>query len=339
MTTIDAGADSRGAAGPTLSTTEAADHGALIGRLTAAIGSAVAGAAGTVHLAVVALVSEGHILVEDVPGVGKTRLARSLAASVGGDHRRVQFTPDLLPSDLTGVNVFNQASREFEFHPGPIFANVVVADEINRAAPKTQSALLEVMEERLVTVDGVRYSVPDPFLIVATQNPVESSGTFRLPEAQLDRFLLRLSLGYPDEAAEMAIMRGTSLPAPESLAPVADAAALAAVRDAVRRVHVADSLYGYILTLARATRNHPHLRLGVSPRATAALAHAARAYALSRGRAFVIPEDVDALVAPVWAHRLVLTPDSLVSGRSEAGILAEVAAAAPAPQPEQAVSR
>jgi MoxR-like ATPase len=318
---------------------EAADHAATIGRLISAIGTAVLGRPEAVRLAVVALLCEGHILIEDVPGVGKTRLARAVAACVGGEHRRVQFTPDLLPSDLTGVNVFNQATREFDFHAGPVFANVVVADEINRAAPKTQSALLEAMEERLVTVDGVRYAVHDPFLIVATQNPVELDGTYRLPEAQLDRFLVRLSLGYPDEDTEVAIMRGTSLAVPERLGPVLDQAALRRVRAAVQRVHVSEAVYRYIAGLAAATRAHPRLRLGVSPRASASLARAARAYALSRGRAYVVPEDVDLLAAPVWEHRLVLTSEALVGGATGAGVLADVLAAVPAPQPERAAAR
>ncbi|TDQ54994.1 AAA family ATPase [Actinorugispora endophytica] len=322
-----------------LSPAEAGDHAAVIDGLTAAIGSTVVGTAETARLALVAMLCQGHILIEDVPGVGKTRLARALAACVGGDHRRVQFTPDLLPSDLTGVNVFNQATREFDFHAGPVFANVVVADEINRAAPKTQAALLEVMEEGLVTVDGVRYVVPDPFLIVATQNPVELDGTYRLPEAQLDRFLMRLSLGYPDSEAEFAIMRSTGLPEPETLNGAADAQDLARVRAAAGRVHVADSVYGYIRAIAESTRGHSRLRLGLSPRATAALAGAARAYAVARGRTYVIPEDVQRLAAPVWAHRLVLTPEALVSGRSELDVLDEVLAGVAAPQPEQAVNR
>ncbi len=286
-----------------------------------------------------ALLCGGHVLVEDVPGVGKTRLARSLAASFGGSHRRVQFTPDLLPSDLTGVNVFNQETREFDFHAGPVFANVVVADEINRAAPKTQAALLEVMEEGLVTVDGVRYAVPDPFIVVATQNPVELDGTYRLPEAQLDRFLMRLSLGYPDRNAEFAIMRGGGLPEPESLKGSADAETLDRVRKAAARVHTADTVYGYVRDIAEATRSHPRLRLGLSPRATAALVGAARTYALTRGRPYVIPEDVQRLAAPVWAHRLVLTPEALVSGQTETDVLGEVLAGIAAPQPEQAVNR
>lgn len=338
MTTTSSN-DDTGRAHAALSATEANDHAATVDGIAAAIGSAVAGAAETARLALVALLCRGHILLEDVPGVGKTRLARSLAASVGGGHRRVQFTPDLLPSDLTGVNVFNQETREFEFHAGPLFANVVVADEINRASPKTQAALLEVMEEGRVTVDGVRYAVPDPFIVVATQNPVELDGTYRLPEAQLDRFLMRLSLGYPDREAEFAIMRGDGLAEPRSLKGTADMETIVRVREAAARVHTAATVYGYVRDIAEATRSHPRLRLGLSPRATAALVGAARTYALIRGRTYVIPEDVQRLAFPVWAHRLVLTPEALVSGQTEADVLGEVLAGIAAPQPEQAVSR
>ncbi|GAA1781446.1 MoxR family ATPase [Streptomonospora arabica] len=335
MTTTTSTDDTAGRG--TLSSAEASEHAAAITALANTAGSAVLGGADTVRMAAVALLCQGHLLLEDVPGVGKTRLARSLAAAVGGEHRRVQFTPDLLPADLTGVNVFNQASGAFDFQPGPIFANVVVADEINRAAPKTQAALLEVMEERLVTVDGVRYVAPDPFLIVATQNPVEFDGTYPLPEAQLDRFLMRLSLGYPDEAAEIAIMRRRGLPDPDDLRPAADAAGLERLRAAGERVHVGDAVYAYIRAVADATRNHPRLRLGLSPRATAALAHAARHLALALGRPYVIPEDVERLAAPVWAHRLVLTPEAQVGGANPADLLSEVLRQVPAPQPEAVV--
>src|SRR5690606_337128 len=207
-------------------------------RLTASIGSVVLGKPDLVRLAVTALFAPGHMLVEDVPGVGKTTLARAMAASVAGAWRRIQFTPDLLPSDVSGVTIYNQATRGFEFHPGPVFANIVIADEINRASPKTQSALLEVMEERFVTVDGVRHAVPRPFLVVATQNPVEMDGTYRLPEAQLDRFLMKLSVGYPDEATEVEVLRGSAVRSPESLVPVTNTGAVAELVRLVARVHV-----------------------------------------------------------------------------------------------------
>src|SRR5690349_18051279 len=223
-------------------------------RIAAGVGSTVLGKPHVVRLALTALLAEGHLLLEDVPGVGKTTLARAMAAVVKGAWRRIQFTPDLLPSDVTGVTIFNQASRSFEFHPGPIFANIVIADEINRASPKTQSALLEVMEERLVTVDGVRHPVPRPFLVVATQNPVEMDGTYRLPEAQLDRFLMKLSVGYPDEAVEVDVLRGAALRSPDTLEPVTDTATVGEMVRMATRVHVADALYGYAVRLAAATR-------------------------------------------------------------------------------------
>src|SRR5215470_1196259 len=230
----------------------------LVARLAANIEAVVLGKPHVVRLALTALLAEGHVLLEDVPGVGKTTLARAVAASVQGQWRRIQFTPDLLPSDVTGVTIFNQATRGFEFHPGPVFANIVIADEINRASPKTQSALLEVMEERYVTVDGVRHPVPRPFLVVATQNPVEMDGTYRLPEAQLDRFLMKLSVGYPDEAVEVDVLRGAAAGrSPESLQPLTDTAAIARAIDLARRVYIADPLYTYAVRVATATRTHP----------------------------------------------------------------------------------
>jgi MoxR-like ATPase len=285
-------------------------------------------------LAVTALLAEGHLLVEDVPGVGKTTLARALAACVRGQWRRIQFTPDLLPSDVTGVTIYNQATRAFEFHAGPVFANLVIADEINRASPKTQSALLEVMEEQQVTVDGVRYPVPRPFLVVATQNPVEMDGTYRLPEAQLDRFLLRLSMGYPSEAAEIEVLRGAAAGrSPEALAPVTDTATIAALGRLARRVHVADPLYAYAVRLAAATRRHPKVRLGVSPRGTIALTRAAAAYALTDCRSYVVPEDLKTLAEPVFAHRLLLVPDAQIRGVDPATVVAEILDSVPAPTP------
>jgi MoxR-like ATPase len=306
----------------------------VVGRLSVAVGSVVLGKPLVVRLALTALLAEGHVLVEDVPGVGKTTLARAVAACVRGVWRRVQFTPDLLPSDVTGVTVFNQGSRGFEFHPGPVFANIVIADEINRASPKTQSALLEVMEERRVTVDGVGHPVPRPFLVVATQNPIEMDGTYRLPEAQLDRFLMKVSVGYPSEATEIAVVRGNAAGvSPDGLAPVTDTAVVGSLIGLVRRVHMADALVAYAVRLAAATRVHPRVRVGVSPRGVIALTRAASAWALAEGRGYVVPEDVKVLVEPVYAHRLVLSPDAQVRGVSAGEVITEVLNTVPVPTP------
>ncbi|NUS72494.1 MAG: MoxR family ATPase [Corynebacteriales bacterium] len=309
----------------------------VFGQLAANIESVLLGKPDTVRLALTALFSEGHLLIEDVPGTGKTTIARAIAASVKGDWRRVQFTPDLLPSDVTGVTIFNQANREFEFHPGPVFANIVIADEINRASPKTQSALLEVMEERYVTIDGVRHPVPRPFLVVATQNPVEMDGTYRLPEAQLDRFLMRISVGYPSEAVEIEVLRNSSLGrTTESLDAVTDTQVITELVAMTRRVWVADPLYSYAVRIAHATRQLSDVRVGVSPRGAVALTRAAQAYALSQGRAYVVPEDMKTLVEPVFAHRLVLAPDAQLRGRTASAILNEVLADVSVPQPAAA---
>jgi MoxR-like ATPases len=311
---------------------DAASFAEFAHRLAMAVGSVVLGKPRVVRFALTALLAEGHLLVEDVPGVGKTTLARSMAAVVAGKWRRIQFTPDLLPSDVTGVTIFNQASGGFEFHQGPIFANIVIADEINRASPKTQSALLEVMEERFVTVDGVRHPVPRPFLVVATQNPVEMDGTYRLPEAQLDRFLMKLSVGYPDEAAEVEVLRGAALGrGPESLDPLTDTATIAQAINLTRRVYIADPLYTYAVRLAVATRNHPQVRVGVSPRGVIALTKAACAYALIDGRNYVIPEDLQALIEVVFAHRLLLSPDAQLRGTTPADVLRSAVHSVPIP--------
>src|SRR5688572_19342009 len=289
---------------------EVAAAAGLAGRLARNMESIVLGKPHVVRLTMTALLAEGHVLLEDVPGVGKTTLARAIAASVRGQWRRIQFTPDLLPSDVTGVTIFNQANRQFEFHGGPVFANIVIADEINRASPKTQSALLEVMEERYVTVDGVRHAVPRPFLVVATQNPVEMDGTYRLPEAQLDRFLMKLTLGYPEESVEIEVLRGAAAGrSPDYLGAVTDTDTVARLIRLAQRVYVADPLYSYAVRLAAATRDHKQVRIGVSTRGVIALTRAAQAYALTAGRAYVIPEDIKSLIEPVFAHRLLLAPD------------------------------
>ena len=306
----------------------------ITARLAASIGSVVLGKPEVVRLTLTALYAQGHVLLEDVPGVGKTTLARAVAACVAGQWRRIQFTPDLLPSDVSGVTIFNQATRGFEFHPGPVFANIVIADEINRASPKTQSALLEVMEERHVTVDGVRHPVPRPFLVVATQNPVEMDGTYRLPEAQLDRFLMKLSVGYPDERVEIEVLRGAALRSPDTLTAVTDTTTIGNLIRLAQRVHIADTLYQYAVRLAAATRKHPQVRVGVSPRGVIALTRAACAYALTDGRGYVIPEDIKALLGPVFAHRLLLSADAQLRGLTPDEVLADATAAVPVPLPD-----
>ena len=290
-------------------------------RIVAAVQQVIEGKTDAVKLAVTVLLAEGHLLIEDVPGVGKTMLAKALARSIDCSVRRIQFTPDLLPSDITGVSVWNQDTREFEFKPGAIFANIVVGDEINRAPAKTQSALLECMEEQHVTVDGTTYELESPFMVVATQNPVEMAGTYPLPEAQRDRFTARISIGYPLLSAELDMLDGHSASSPlDSLVPVADAADIRALIQAARTVHLSVPLRRYVVNLVAATRGHPELRLGASPRATLHLARASRAYAALDGRDYVIPDDVQALAVPVLAHRLLragtaprLTPEDVVT--------------------------
>ncbi|MEV0220090.1 MoxR family ATPase [Streptomyces sp. NPDC050704] len=287
----------------------------------------VKGKRDTIELALTCLFAEGHLLIEDVPGTGKTTLARCLAASIEADFARVQFTPDLLPSDITGVTVYRQNTGTFEFLPGPVFANIVLGDEINRASPKTQSALLEVMEERRVTADGTTHPVPRPFMVLATQNSVDMGGTYPLPEAQLDRFLMRITVGYPDHASEVAVLTGSGTgTTPESLTPVATAREIAELVKAAAEVQVADALYGYLVRVVAATRSLPDVRLGASPRGSVALLRAVRVRAASQSRPYAFPEDVKALAGPVLAHRLILTPEAELSGRTGTDVIEEVLA-------------
>ena len=302
-------------------------------RVASAVESVIEGKAEAVRLALTVLLAEGHVLIEDVPGVGKTMLAKALARSTDCSVRRIQFTPDLLPSDITGVSAYNQERREFEFKPGPVFANIVVGDEINRASPKTQSALLECMEERQVTVDGTTYPLAPPFMVIATQNPIEMEGTYPLPEAQRDRFTARISMGYPSAESELAMLdaHGSSSPL-EALEPVARAEDMRELIAAVRKVHVADALKQYVIKLVTATRSAPELRLGASPRATLHLLRASRARAALDGRDFVIPDDVQALALPVLAHRLLPSAEALVARQLPEQVLAAIVGQVPLPQ-------
>jgi MoxR-like ATPase len=285
-----------------------------------------------VRLALIALLAEGHVLIEDVPGVGKTMLAKALARSIDCSVRRIQFTPDLLPSDVTGVSVFSQERGDFEFKPGAIFANIVVGDEINRASPKTQAALLESMEERQVTMDGVTYQLGVPFMVIATQNPIEHEGTYPLPEAQRDRFMLQLAIGYPTREAEVAILNTHGQNQKVSdLASVADAPAVAAMIASCKLVHVADSLKNYIVDLVRATREHADLALGASPRAALALLRASRASAAAAGRDYIVPDDIKNLITPVLAHRLIPSPEAQMIGRTAADVLSDIVEFVPIP--------
>jgi len=307
---------------------------ALWNRVGDAVETAVYGKRGAVDLVLVALFAGGHVLIEDVPGTGKTTLARSLAVALGGISRRIQFTPDLLPSDVTGTSVYEPGTGEIRFRAGPVFANVVLADEINRAAAKTQSALLEVMEEQTVTVDGTGYRVPDPFLVVATQNPVDLDGTYRLPEAQLDRFLIRTNLGYPGPDEEIGVLRpGARAGAVAGVPTVTSPQEVAAASAMLRNVHVAESLLRYVRALGAATRADQRLRLGASTRGLRALIRCAQAYAAAQGRNYVVPNDLQRLAEPVLAHRLLLAREAQLSGAGAAGVLAEVVASINVPRP------
>jgi MoxR-like ATPase len=309
-----------------------ADVQAIAERAVANIEKIIIGKRATINLAVVGLLCQGHLLIEDVPGVGKTMLARSLSRSLGCTFSRIQFTPDMLPSDVTGVSIFNQVSREFEFRPGPIMAQIVLADEINRATPKTQAALLEAMEERQVTVDGVTRALPRPFLVFATQNPIEYEGTFPLPEAQVDRFLLRLKLGYPTKADEVYMLESQQFRHPLSdLNQVITLEELTAAQEAVKKIYVSPALKAYIVEIVHQTREHPEVYLGASPRGSLALFRSAQAKAALVGREYVLPDDIKALVIPTLAHRVILGPGARLRDLDAAQIVEEILQSIPVP--------
>ncbi|MDA8436544.1 MAG: MoxR family ATPase [Actinomycetales bacterium] len=312
--------------------TDVSDLVQTAARIRASVETVIEGKADVVRTALTVLLAEGHLLIEDVPGVGKTMLAKTLARSLDCTVRRIQFTPDLLPGDVTGVSVFNQESRTFEFRPGAVFANIVLGDEINRASPKTQSALLEAMEERQVTVDGTTYELPSPFMVMATQNPVEMEGTYPLPEAQRDRFMARVAIGYPDTRSEMDMLAGHAHASPlDDVRPVADAALVSRLVAVVRQIHVADSVRQYAVDIANATRQNADIRLGASPRATLHLVRAAKSAAALDGRDHVLPDDIQALASSVLAHRLILTADAQIAGRTTGSVVTEILRRVPVP--------
>ncbi|MFB4197570.1 AAA family ATPase [Streptomyces carpaticus] len=314
--------------------TKLTDLSATADQVRRAVESVIEGKPEVVRISLTVLLAEGHLLLEDVPGVGKTMLAKSLARAIDCTVQRVQFTPDLLPSDITGISVFDQQRKEFEFKPGAVFAQIVIGDEINRASPKTQSALLEAMEERQVTADGRTYPLPDPFLVIATQNPVEMEGTYPLPEAQRDRFMARVSVGYPDPEAEMRMLQSHGGYSPlDGLQPVATARDVVKLIEAVREIHVSDAVRRYAVDLVVATRTHPELRLGASPRATLQLLRAAKASAALGGRGYVLPDDVQALAGPVLAHRLLPTAQAQLNRRTSEQIVGEILHRVPVPSP------
>jgi len=301
------------------------DIRAFLEAITSNVEKVIVGKRPAIELVLISLLCEGHVLIEDAPGTGKTMLARAVAISTGLEFKRLQCTPDLLPSDVTGVSVFNQKKREFEFKPGPIFCNILLADEINRATPRTQSALLEAMGEGQVTADGVTYPLPEPFMVLGTQNPIEFEGTFPLPEAQMDRFLMRLSLGYPGLDEENVMMQMQQMAHPiDSLTQVVEKERIPELQRLVRRIQVVDSVRRYILELVNATRDNPALALGASPRGSLALFRSAQALAVMRGRDFVIPDDVKHVAVPCLAHRLVLNPENTLGGETSQGVIEEL---------------
>ena len=306
-------------------------------RIVSNVEHAIQGKEGVVRLALVALFAEGHLLLEDVPGVGKTMLAKSLARTMGCTWRRIQFTPDLLPTDVMGVNVWDRTTGRFTFKPGAVFANICLGDEINRASPKTQSALLECMEERQVTTDGVTHELELPFMVIATQNPIEHEGTYPLPESQLDRFMMRLSVGYPSRSSELDILdtHGSRRPL-EELRPVTDPAEVGLLIKLAHEVHVAPTLKRYIVDVSEATRDHPDVYLGASPRASLYLLRASRALAASRGRDYVVPDDIKDLVVPVMAHRILLSPEAQMRGSATEDVLEGLLGRVPIPARSQA---
>ena len=301
------------------------DSAELLERIASNIGKVIIGKRETVRMATISLISRGHVLIEDVPGVGKTMLARSIAITTGCEFRRIQFTPDLLPSDVTGASVYNQQSGTFEFRPGPVISQVVLADEINRATPKTQSALLEAMGEQQVSVEGVSRQIPSPFIVLATQNPIEYEGTFPLPEAQLDRFFMRIAIGYPTADEEVSIMDDREAIEPiETLEPSCAPADIVALQQYVDSVYIDELVKRYIVGVTSATRTHPDSTLGVSPRASINLMRAAKAYAVSEGREFVTPDDVKAVAVPVLAHRVLISPSARMRGVTQVDVVESV---------------
>jgi MoxR-like ATPase len=308
------------------------DYPSVFNRIAENIEKVIQGKGPQIRTALTCLLAEGHLLIEDVPGVGKTLLAKSIARSIGCEWRRIQFTPDLLPTDVTGATIYNQESRDFEFRPGAVFANIVLGDEINRASPKTQSALLEAMEERQVTAEGTPFALPDPFMVIATQNPIEHEGTYPLPFAQLDRFLMRIAIGYPSASSEVEVLhKHGDHSALDDVEAVADAKTIRGMINAARSVHVEESIHQYIVAVVASTRDIPELSLGASPRAALALLRAARVAAAAAGRSYVTPDDIKGLAPSVLTHRLLASPEAEMSGRSEGDVLHDLIERVPVP--------